>query len=160
MKTTALKVILSLVLSMGASAVLAQDKAPQVSEAAVRELLTLTGQKEIMLKGVREIVVTSSKAMPNVPPEFWSRFLAKAESSDVLTLIVPIYQRHLTPVDLDAMLVFYRSEAGKRMIQLQPTLMAEGIQVGSKWGEELGRQVGFEMMQEEVAKKKKAKTQL
>ena len=160
MKPFILKVACAVLLTGSSIAAKAQEPAPQVKEAEVRELLTLTGQREMMLSGIREMIAASRETMPNVPPEFWSRFLAKAESSDVLAMVVPVYQRHLTPADLQVMLAFYRSEAGKRLIQLQPKLFAESVAAGKKWGEEIGRQVGFELMLEEAAKKMKAKAQL
>jgi hypothetical protein len=44
--------------------------------------------------------------------------------------MIPIYQRHLTKSDLDAVIVFYSSPVGQRLLKEQPAMMAEGMKAG------------------------------
>ncbi len=134
----------------------AQEKTNLATEPAVRELLTHMGQKELMLQVMRQMAASSAQTMPNVPAEFWNKLIVKAESSDMLAIVVPIYQKHFSASDLAALLAFYRSDVGKKMIQLQPTLLNEAMQAGGKWGEELARQVVLEFLHDEAKKKKEA----
>jgi uncharacterized protein len=48
---------------------------------------------------------------------------------DVFDDMIPIYQRHLTKADVSAMLAFYESPTGKKLLKEQPAIMAESMQV-------------------------------
>lgn len=47
---------------------------------------------------------------------------------DLITDVVPIYQRHLTRSDVQAMITFYSSPAGKKIMREQPTIIKESMQ--------------------------------
>jgi len=53
---------------------------------------------------------------------------------EMLDAMVPIYQKHLTKSDLDAILTFYNSAAGKKLLREQPAMMQEGMDVGGEIG--------------------------
>ena len=53
---------------------------------------------------------------------------------EMLDAMVPIYQKHLTKSDLDAILTFYNSPAGQKLLREQPAMMQEGMQVGGEIG--------------------------
>lgn len=42
--------------------------------------------------------------------------------------MVPIYQKHLSQVDVDAMIVFYSSPTGKKLMQQLPQITQEAVQ--------------------------------
>lgn len=44
--------------------------------------------------------------------------------------MVPVYQRHISKSDLDAIIAFYSSPTGQRFLKEQPAMMTEGMQVG------------------------------
>jgi hypothetical protein len=48
--------------------------------------------------------------------------------------MVPIYQKHLTKADLDAILSLYSSPVGQKLLREQPAMMAEGMQAGGEIG--------------------------
>jgi uncharacterized protein len=47
---------------------------------------------------------------------------------DLLTKVVPVYQRHLTRSDVQAMIAFYSSPAGKKIMREQPAMIRESMQ--------------------------------
>ncbi len=49
---------------------------------------------------------------------------------EMFDAMIPIYQKHLTKADLDAVIAFYSSPAGQRLLKEQPAMMAEGMQAG------------------------------
>lgn len=42
--------------------------------------------------------------------------------------MVPVYQKHLTKADVDAMITFYSSPTGKKLLHEMPAMTSEGIQ--------------------------------
>ena len=53
---------------------------------------------------------------------------------EMIEAMVPIYQKHLTKLDLDAILSFYNSPAGQKLLREQPAMMQEGMEVGGEIG--------------------------
>jgi uncharacterized protein len=63
---------------------------------------------------------------------------------EMIDAMVPIYQKHLTKEDLDAILSFYSSPVGQKLQREQPAMMQETMQVGG----EIGRRRLGTMMQQ------------
>jgi len=59
---------------------------------------------------------------------------AEYKVDELLDAVVPIYQKHFSKSDLDAVLVFYMSPPGQRMLQEMPALMTESMQAGMAIG--------------------------
>jgi len=51
---------------------------------------------------------------------------------ELIDAIVPIYQRHLTKADVGAIVAFYSSPVGQKLLREQPAMMAEGMQAGQE----------------------------
>jgi len=82
-------------------------------------------------------------------------------TDDLIDAMVPIYQRHLTKSDLDAIVTFYDSPAGKKLLQEQPAMMSEGMQADQdimlqKMGE-LSKRLDAQVVQLANEEKKKNK---
>jgi hypothetical protein len=59
---------------------------------------------------------------------FFDDFAKKMDLSGMLDDMVPVYQRHLTQQDVSAMLAFYNTPTGQKLLREQPAMMAEGMQ--------------------------------
>jgi hypothetical protein len=88
--------------------------------------------------------------VPNANPEqlaevdkFADSLFSDMPIDEMLDAMVPIYQRHLTKEDLDAILAFYSSPVGQKLQREQPAMMQEGMQLGG----EIGRRRIGDMMQ-------------
>jgi len=42
--------------------------------------------------------------------------------------MIPVYQRHLSKQDVTAMLAFYNTPTGQKLLREQPAMMTEGMQ--------------------------------
>ncbi len=75
--------------------------------------------------------------------------------------VVPIYQRHFTRPEMDAILVFYESPAGRKMRSELPAMMGEMMQVMNEQMQPIMSDLLAEMRQrmEQHIKMKKAKQQ-
>lgn len=47
---------------------------------------------------------------------------------DLLQEVVPVYQKHLTRSDVEAVIAFYSSPAGKKILREQPAMIRESMQ--------------------------------
>jgi hypothetical protein len=73
--------------------------------------------------------------------------------------MVPVYQKHLTKTDVDAMTNFYSSPTGKKLLNEMPAMTSEGMQIAyarmQKQMESMMDQIQ-KMLQEDEARKKSA----
>ena len=51
---------------------------------------------------------------------------------ELINVMVPVYQRHISKQDLDALITFYSSPTGQRILSEMPTMMTEGMQAASE----------------------------
>ena len=73
--------------------------------------------------------------------------------------MVPVYQKHLTRTDVDAMSAFYSSPTGKKLLKEMPAMTSEGMQIAyvrmQKQTESMMDRIQ-KMVQEDQAKRKSA----
>lgn len=113
--------------------------ASPVTEKSVRELMTLTGSGDMGVQVIQNMIPAMKKMLPQVPESFWNEFMKEVNPDELISAIVPIYQKHYTEKDIRAAIDFYQSPAGRRLVEKQPLVMQESMQAGQQWGEQMAR---------------------
>ena len=80
------------------------------------------------------MIASFRQSMTDVSPDFWTAVRARMQSKELIDLLVPVYQRNLSDDDLEGLIQFYSSAAGKRYVEKQPVIFQESIQAGQEWG--------------------------
>ncbi len=109
------------------------------TSATVRQLLDLTGGGELGVQALDGILSQMRAALPQVPAVFWEEFRAQVSADELLALVVPIYSKHLTQADAEALVTFWSSPLGRRFAAKQPQIFQESMQAGQQWGMELAQ---------------------
>jgi hypothetical protein len=75
------------------------------------------------------------KDKDKLPPDFEERmnkimdnYLKSMPVDELLESMIPVYQKHLTKGDISALVVFYSSPTGQKLIQELPAITAEAMQ--------------------------------
>jgi uncharacterized protein len=75
------------------------------------------------------------KTDPNITAEELAKIDARSEQmieavpvNDMLDDMIPVYQKHLTKGDVDAMIGFYSTPTGQKILREMPAMAAEGMQ--------------------------------
>jgi uncharacterized protein len=147
-----LKTALLVVLMLGISA-LARAEVSAEKRTEIDRMLKLTGMEKLLDQMATQMITGLRGSMKDVPPDFWDRFAKKVHGSDVLELLVPLYDKYYSLEDLRAVNAFYSSPAGQRMVSTLPQIMNESMVVGQKWGQKLGEEAAREAMAEKAAQK-------
>jgi hypothetical protein len=71
----------------------------------------------------------------------------KFNTSAMLEVIIPVYDKHLTLDDLKASIDFYKTPAGKRMAKVLPQITIESSEAGKKMGEKAAYEILNELEQ-------------
>jgi hypothetical protein len=76
------------------------------------------------------------KLFPNITQKELDRIDAMADTTmksynidDIFNDMIPIYQRHLNKADITAMLAFYESPTGSKLLREQPAMIAESMEI-------------------------------
>lgn len=142
MRASLLITFAALLLTLPANAQESRSEAVATAakEKKVRTLLELSGASR-QGRQVMDAMLAQFEQMPELPKGFITEFKRLAKPDDLVELIVPIYSKHLTEGDVDALIAFYKSPAGKRFVAAQPDITTESMEAGRRWGEGVARQV-------------------
>jgi hypothetical protein len=109
------------------------------TEDQIREYLAVTGVSKATHELVDTIAATmQSQAPPYLPPSFWADMRAEFAKLDVVSTYVPIYQRYISQADMQAVIDFYRSPAGKNLLAVTPMLGRDAKAIMQEKGKEIG----------------------
>lgn len=122
-------------------AAVASPEVPAPLRAKILEVLRLTDSAELGRQMLDQMLGAFESSAPEVPAEFWSGFRSEVDTDQMVELMVPIYARHLTEGELDALIAFYSTEAGRSIVSKMPAVVEESMAVGQEWGADLARRV-------------------
>lgn len=132
------KIILSLTIVFASTAIFAQDATYKKS---IKELFKLSNTYEAYDMAIEQMINMYKQQKPNIPAEVWDdmekEFKASAKK-ELVDKLVPVYYKHLTQTDVDGIIAFYKSEAGKKYADKTPIITSESMEVGQAWGMQIG----------------------
>ena len=113
----------------------------EASEESIRALMQRSGAGDMGLQVMNQLVPALKQMAPDAPEEFWQNFMAEFSADELIQLTIPVYQKHLSQDDIDALNKFYDTAAGQNMIKAQPMIMQESMIIGQAWGQGIAKKV-------------------
>ena len=112
-------------------------------KAAFKKFFELSGSQNTFKTMVPQLIAMFKQQKSGVPDAFWQEFEADAIKStdNLIDLMAPIYQKHLTLADLKKIIEFYESPAGKKLAEKTPLISQESMAAGQQWGMQLGQKM-------------------
>ena len=119
-------------------------------EADIRQLMEVTGVNnlgdQLLSAGIAQFRASLLESQPDNPrakqfaDAFAARFQKHFDPHSVIETVLPIYDKHLSNEDLKALLAYYRSPFGQRMLKVLPEVARDsqlaGYSLGQKAAEE------------------------
>jgi uncharacterized protein len=96
-----------------------------LTDAQAKQMLEMTGAtslKEQLSQGMMSYVHSS---MPFMPQDVSDDIQQSFKNLDLETPIIAIYKQHISADDAGAIIAFYKTPAGKNMIQAMPTILQQ-----------------------------------
>jgi uncharacterized protein len=116
-----------------------------VKEAAIRHLLDLTGSGKLggqmmdaMMPQMRSIVgslIPQNDRAKAFLDAFFQRFRARVSDESIVAIIIPIYAKHYSLEDIQALNQLYESPLGQRVVRELPQITKESQAAGSEMGQ-------------------------
>lgn len=104
---------------------------------SVDQLMRVTGAGDLGMQMMNQMLPAMQQMLPDAPPAFWETFKQELDANELMNAIVPVYQKHLSEEDIQAILAFYNTDAGKKLISAQPAIMQESMMIGQQWGQQV-----------------------
>ncbi len=123
-------------------------------EKAIRQLLAVTGTSKLMTQQVNQMIASLHGSIPGAPPEFWTKFRERIHADDLITLLIPVYDKYYTLDDINGLLAFYQTPLGQKVVATLPQISRESMIIGQAWGRKQAQAVIQELQQEEKAPKR------
>lgn len=134
-------IVAACILSLPTIAQQNPDDAP-ATQADVERYLQVMHSREMMNQMVDAMLKPMHKMIhdqyvqqkDNLPPDFEARMNKRMDDmmkdmpwQEMIDAMVPTYQKHLTKGDIDALVTFYSSPTGQKVLREMPGLMADSI---------------------------------
>jgi hypothetical protein len=111
---------------------------------ALKEMFIASGVEETYRTAIIQMVDMYKTQMPDAPAGYWDELqqeFLRTSIDDLVLMLVPVYQKHMTIEDLRGLVEFYETPLGKKFITSTPAIMEESMQVGQAWGMKLGQEL-------------------
>ncbi len=106
-----------------------------------REIYNLMGFKNTMDSMLMQTIAMQKQQAPFVPQDVWTDLQTSFGNVDYVTIFQPIYARYLSQEDAAKALEFYRTPAGRHMLEVTPQLMHDIMVASQQKGQQVGREV-------------------
>jgi hypothetical protein len=134
-----------LLLFVAVSPLLAQSDAPATREDVLKlfDVMNIHDQMVLVMSSVAKqqrsmIHENLRERFPNISDEELARLdqyssdaMKDVPLDGMLDDMVPVYQKHLSKADVDAMSVFYSSPTGQKLLREMPAMTAEAMQASA-----------------------------
>jgi len=113
-------------------------------EKDLKHLFQIDGSEASYKQSIQAMINHFKNQESNVPMEYWKKAeveFMNTSIDELVTMLIPIYQKNLSHEDVLAMIDFYESIAGKRIAEKIPAITTESMQVGMMWGEAIGTKI-------------------
>ena len=72
---------------------------------------------------------------PQVPESLWAEFAESMDPAELTGLAIPIYDRHFTMEELQALIDFYTTPVGQQVVKKLPLVAQDSNVISQQWGE-------------------------
>jgi len=110
----------------------------------LKKMFEVSGSEETYQTVVRNMSATFRQQNPQLGDEWWDEFekeFSETSIDELVERLTPVYERHLSQEDLQAVVEFYESPAGKRFAESTPLITGEAMKVGEEWGRSIAQRI-------------------
>ncbi len=111
---------------------------------SLTKLVKVSGSEAAYKGAISQMISIFKQQQSNVPKEFWDEFSVEINKDGVnqlIDMILPVYQKHLTEADLLGIIAFYETPVGKKFAEKTPLITQESMLAGQEWGKQIGQRV-------------------
>ena len=101
----------------------------------IKTLLELNGGGRANRTNIINVVEAIKHLVPNFDPDRFDPSDLDGIVDDIMSRIIPIYDKHFTNGEIVGIIEFYQSEAGKAYLRKMGAVTQESMEIGNKFGD-------------------------
>ncbi|RAJ37202.1 DUF2059 domain-containing protein [Pedobacter cryoconitis] len=108
-----------------------------------RKMMIANGSEQTFKVVIDQMITSYKTQRPEVKQVIWdglAESFHKLGINELLDLLLPVYQKHLSLEDIKNMTAFYDTPTGKRFAEQTPAITQESMQAGQVWGQKIGEE--------------------
>lgn len=109
----------------------------QTKQDKVKELISLSGAFPLTKEIEKNVISNYKKKYNHVPDSAWKPIEEKVNIDNLVNEVVEIYGSKFTDKEISQLLIFYKSDLGKKVIQNSPNIMAEIQKASANWAQKV-----------------------
>jgi hypothetical protein len=125
------------------------SEAHQEKLADIRKLMTLTGGDKMANQMLDQIGASMRASAGPDFDKYFAEFRAEFDLNKVFDLQIAAYDKYLSAEDVKAMVRFYESPAGKRMVEVMPQIMGDMMAKAMQMSQETAAKVAQKMKEQQ-----------
>jgi hypothetical protein len=138
------KYILALVFAGAAVLGFSREEAGAKEKDIVR-LLEITNTNELAIQIFDMLIPRIAQLVPGVPRDVWDMFRENLDVDDFVKLYIAIYDKHFSRQEILALIRFYESPLGRRLVEETPGITQDSMAAGQEWGMRMGQKIMMEL---------------
>jgi hypothetical protein len=112
-----------------------------LTDAQAAEMLDVTGASGLKAQVKQQMMSFFHTRVPYLPKDVSDDLEQTFDKTDLNAPIIAIYKAHITAADADAIIAFYKTPAGKSMMQALPAIMQQSQMAAMQLGQTTAREV-------------------
>lgn len=107
------------------------------------KMFEVSGSEETYKAAITQMFGMFKQQYSEVETGVWNELeqeFLKTSLNDLVQMLIPVYRKHMTQEDLEAIVSFYKTPAGAKFAQKNPLIMQESMEVGQEWGMKIGQE--------------------
>jgi hypothetical protein len=111
-------------------------------KSTLKKMLGIAGTEGTFKAAIKQMFGMFKQQYQNVPENVWADLeteMAKTSMDDLVEMLTPVYEKHMSIADLNKIIEFYQTPVGKKYAEKTPLIMQESMQVGQQWGMKVGQ---------------------
>ena len=125
-----ISLVFSVCIPASSSSDISSDK-----EQAIRKLMEMIGATDLGAQVNQQLLGQMRFDFPEVPEALWAEIAEALDPAELTSLAIPIYDRHFTMEELQALIDFYTTPIGQKIVNKLPLVAQESNAIGQQWGE-------------------------
>jgi hypothetical protein len=110
----------------------------------LKKLIQVSGTEGSFKAAIQQMFGMFRQQKSEVPATFWDACEAEFTGTsldELIGMLTPVYQKHMTETDIKNIIAFYETPAGKKYAESTPAITQESMEVGQQWGMKVGQRV-------------------
>ncbi|MDR2842638.1 MAG: DUF2059 domain-containing protein [Spirochaetaceae bacterium] len=119
----------------------------QTKEDDIITLLKVSGSDVIASQIINTLMPQLRNLVPDIPEEVWDKIMEKMDMDSLFYACIPVYDKYYTHEEIKALIKFYKSPLGKKVVEVSPAITMEAMKIGEEWGGKIAQDIVNELLE-------------